>query len=68
MPKVIGLLCALFALAAAVIGEVATPIALARAAIAFILGVFLAQMWYALLAPRLIERADAGKNADKEPA
>ena len=68
MPKVIGLLCALIALAAAVIGDVAAPLALARAAAAFIIGLFLAQIWYALLAPRLIERPDAGKNADKEPA
>lgn len=68
MPKVIGLCCALVALASAVIGQVGTPAALTRAAGAFFIGLFLTQAWYAFLAPRLIEKPDSGNNPKEEAA
>lgn len=53
MPRLIGLLCALVALAACVISGVAPGDSLLRAALAFVVGLLATQIWYVFFATRI---------------
>ncbi|MBV6503882.1 MAG: hypothetical protein AKCLJLPJ_01976 [Fimbriimonadales bacterium] len=53
MPKLIGLCCALVALAGGIVAHVEPGTALLRAAIAFVAGSLLTQFWYVFLAARI---------------
>lgn len=65
LPKLIGLLCALVALAACVIAKVDAGPAALRALIAFSVGSLLTQAWYAFIATRMVTSKRA-EPADEE--
>lgn len=53
LPRLIGLVCALVALSASILGNAETWTSLLRAAVAFAIGSILTQVWYALFAVRI---------------
>lgn len=53
MPRLIGLLCALVALASCVISGVSPADSLLRAALAFVVGLLATQVWYVFFATRI---------------
>jgi|GEM_PF-3881774 len=55
LPKLIGLLCALVALAACVLAKVDPAVSLLRALLAFIAGSMVTKAWYVLIAARVTD-------------
>jgi hypothetical protein len=53
MPRLIGLLCAFVALSAGILSQVELTTALLRAAIGFLAGSLLTQVWYVFFAARI---------------
>ena len=54
LPRLIGLVCALVALSASILGNAETWTSLLRAAAAFAIGSILTQIWYAIFAVKVI--------------
>lgn len=65
MPKLIGLICALVALAACVIQKADPTASILRALAAFMAGSLLTKAWYALLAARLVQQ-DSGPTESQD--
>ncbi|MCH8273748.1 MAG: hypothetical protein IH851_03075 [Armatimonadetes bacterium] len=66
MPKLIGLMCALAALAAGVIAKTDPATAIMRALIAFIAGTMLTQVWYVFFAARVTTASRAPETDSEE--
>ncbi|MFN8139516.1 MAG: hypothetical protein U0R49_06940 [Fimbriimonadales bacterium] len=64
LPKLIGLLCALMALAACVIQKTDPANSFLRALVAFVVGSALTKAWYALLAARIAPTESSLKDED----
>lgn len=66
LPKLIGLLCALVALAACVLAKVDPGPSALRALIAFAVGSLLTQAWYAFIATRLVPSRQEEEESEEQ--
>lgn len=58
MPKVVGLICALVALAASILAKAEPGTSAIRALLAFVAGSFLTQIWYVFFATQVAKPSD----------
>lgn len=65
MPRLIGLLCALVALAACVLSGVSPGDSLLRAALAFVVGLLATQVWYVFFATRIEYNPEDQRRLDR---